>query len=184
MSVQLVILDRDGVINHESDEFIKTPDEWQPIEGSIEAIAQLSQAGFTVAIATNQSGIGRGLLSLETLQAIHEKLRSAVARAGGELGRIAFCPHLPDAGCDCRKPAPGMLLKLARHYGVDIHGVPFVGDSVRDIQAAVAAGARPILVLSGNGANASQQLLEERLEAEVFDDLAAVGSALIAAAKP
>lgn len=184
MSVRLVILDRDGVINHESDEFIKAPHEWQPIGGSIEAIAQLSQADFTVAIATNQSGIGRGLLSLEALQAIHEKLRSAVSDAGGKIGRIVFCPHLPESGCDWRKPAPGMLLELARHYDVDIQGVPFIGDSVRDLQSAIAAGARPILVLTGNGTKSSQQLLEEPLAVEVFDDLGAAAGALIAEGKP
>ena len=151
MSPRLVILDRDGVINHDSDEFVKTPAEWLPIDGSIEAIAKLSSAGFTVAVATNQSGIGRKLLDKPALNAMHDKLRALVKDAGGDLERIVYCPHHPDAGCECRKPAPGLYKQLSRHYGVPLDGVPIVGDSERDLEAARAVNARPILVLSGKG---------------------------------
>ena len=118
MSRRLVILDRDGVINHDSDEFIKSPDEWRAIDGSLDAIRRLSEAGFEVAIATNQSGVGRKLLDVPTLEAIHRKMKSAVRDAGGDVGKIVYCPHHPDAGCDCRKPLPGLLKQLSRKYGV------------------------------------------------------------------
>ncbi len=147
----LVILDRDGVINRDSSEFVKTADEWQPLPGSIDAIAKLSQAGFTVAVASNQSGLARGLFSRGALDAMHRKLRRLVAAAGGRIDRIVVCPHGPDDGCDCRKPAPGLYLRLARHYGVSLDRVPAIGDSLRDLQAAAAAGATPILVRTGNG---------------------------------
>ena len=158
MSPRLVILDRDGVINHDSDEFVKTPAEWLPIDGSIEAIAKLSSAGFTVAVATNQSGIGRKLLDKPALNAMHDKLRALVKDAGGDLERIVYCPHHPDAGCECRKPAPGLYKQLSRHYGVPLDGVPIVGDSERDLDAARAVNARPILVLTGKGSKTAADL--------------------------
>ncbi|RLA33900.1 MAG: D-glycero-beta-D-manno-heptose-1,7-bisphosphate 7-phosphatase [Gammaproteobacteria bacterium] len=180
MSGRLVILDRDGVINHDSDEFVKSPSEWEPIDGSIEAIAELSNAGFTVAVATNQSGVGRKLIDMPTLEAIHKKMRQAVTDAGGDLGRIVFCPHHPDDNCDCRKPKPGLLNKLARQYGVPINGVPMVGDSERDIAAAKAVSGRPILVLTGNGQNTAAVLAEKNEEVETYPDLQAAAKQMIA----
>jgi len=180
LSGRLVILDRDGVINHDSDAFVKSPSEWLPIDGSIEAIADLSNAGFTVAVATNQSGVGRKLIDMPTLEAIHRKMRQAVTDAGGDLGRIVFCPHHPDDDCDCRKPKPGLFNRLARQYGVPINGVPMIGDSERDIEAARAISGRPILVLTGNGQHTAATLAEKNEEVETYPDLLAVAKQLIA----
>ena len=180
MSRQLVILDRDGVINLESDEFVKTPAEWIPIDGSIAAIAKLSQAGFTVAVATNQSGIGRKLIEESALDAMHEKMRSLVRDAGGSVDRIAYCPHLPDDGCECRKPATGLFAKLSRDLGVPLDGVPVVGDSERDIEAARAVNARPILVLTGYGQETAAKLQQRGDSVETFADLDAAAAQLIA----
>lgn len=180
MSRRLVILDRDGVINQDSADFIKTPDEWVPIPGSLEAIGRLSRAGFDVAVASNQSGIGRKIIDEPTLELIHEKMRGAARRCGGDIGKIVYCPHHPDAGCDCRKPKPGLLLRLARKYGVPLNKVPFIGDSVRDVEAALAVGARAILVRTGSGMEAETRILERNLEAEVYADLAAAADSLIA----
>jgi D-glycero-D-manno-heptose 1,7-bisphosphate phosphatase len=149
--VKLVVLDRDGTINHDSDQYIKSPAEWKPIKGSLEAIARLTQAGFRVVVATNQSGIGRGLFDMATLNAIHDSMHRAVHLAGGRIDAIFFCPHADDANCGCRKPKPGMLHEIAKRLNVDIEGVPMVGDSLRDLQAAAAAGAKPVLVLTGKG---------------------------------
>ena len=179
MSGRLVILDRDGVINHDSDAFVKSPSEWEPIDGSIEAIAMLSNAGFTVAVATNQSGVGRKLIDLPALEAIHRKMRQAVTDAGGDLGRIVFCPHHPDDNCDCRKPNPGLFNQLARQYGVPINGVPMVGDSERDIAAARSVSGRPILVLTGNGQHTAAVLAEKGESVETYPDLQAAAQQLI-----
>jgi D-glycero-D-manno-heptose 1,7-bisphosphate phosphatase len=149
--VKLVVLDRDGTINHDSEQFIKSPAEWKPIKGSLEAIARLTQAGYRVVIATNQSGIGRGLFDTATLNAIHDTMHRAVHQAGGRIDAIFFCPHRDEDNCDCRKPKPGMLREIARRLNVDLEGVPAVGDSLRDLQAAAAAGAQPVLVLTGKG---------------------------------
>jgi len=149
--MKLVILDRDGTINHDSDQYIKSPAEWKPIKGSLEAIARLTQAGWRVVVATNQSGIGRGLFDMATLNAIHDTMHRAVHQAGGRIDAIFFCPHAGDANCECRKPKPGMLLEIAKRMNVELDGVPMVGDSLRDLQAAAAAGARPVLVLTGKG---------------------------------
>jgi D-glycero-D-manno-heptose 1,7-bisphosphate phosphatase len=149
--MKLVILDRDGVINHDSAAYIKSPEEWKPIPGSLEAIALLSQAGYRVLVATNQSGVGRGLFEMATLNAIHDKMHRALGLAGGRIDGIFYCPHAQDAGCNCRKPKPGLLEEIAHRFGVDLNGVPFIGDSLRDLQAAVAVGAQPILVLTGKG---------------------------------
>lgn len=149
--MKLAILDRDGVINHESDAFIKNPDEWIALPGSLEAIARLSRANWRVVIASNQSGVARGLFSMDTLNAIHAKLRREVAHVGGNIDAIFICPHGPDDGCACRKPKPGMFLDIAHRYDVDIKGIPAVGDSLRDLQAAAAADCSPWLVLTGNG---------------------------------
>ena len=180
MAGRLVILDRDGVINHDSPEFIKSPAEWRPIEGSIEAIGRLSAAGFAVAVASNQSGVARKLLDRPTLEAIHGKLREAVRDVGGDLGRIVFCPHHPDDGCDCRKPKPGLLQRLGRSYGVSLINVPVIGDSLRDIDAALAVGARPLLVLTGNGSATREELEKQGRAVETCKDLADAADRLIA----
>ena len=184
MPGRLVILDRDGVINQDSDDFIKSPDEWVPLPGSLEAIGKLSAAGFDVAVATNQSGIGRKLLDEPSLELIHRKMRDAARQFGGDIGKIAYCPHHPDAGCDCRKPQPGLLLQLSRKYGVSLDHVPFIGDSDRDIEAAMAAGARPMLVRTGNGAAAESTIRSRGLDVEVFEDLAEAVEVLIAETGP
>lgn len=177
-AMRLVILDRDGVINHDSDDFIRTPAEWVPIAGSLEAIALLTRAGFTVAVATNQSGIGRGLYDHAALEAIHEKMRRAVADAGGAIDRIVYCPHAPDEGCDCRKPAAGLLRDLGRHYGVALDGVPAIGDTERDLEAARAVGARPILVLTGNGETTQRALAGRGESVETWPNLLDAARAL------
>lgn len=148
---KLVILDRDGVINEDSDHYIKSPDEWKPIPGSLEAIAKLNQAGYQIAVATNQSGIGRGLYDMDTLNAIHEKFHRLLNKVGGHVDAIFFCPHTDADSCTCRKPLPGMIEQIALRYGISIKGVPIVGDSVRDLVAGVAVGAEPHLVLTGKG---------------------------------
>ena len=179
MSIRLVILDRDGVINHDSNDFIKSPDEWVPIPGSLAAIGRLSGAGFEVAVATNQSGIGRKLLDVLSLDAIHKKMMAGARNAGGDIGKIVYCPHLPDSGCDCRKPLPGLLKKLARNYGVRLDNVPVIGDSVRDIDAALAVGAQPILVRTGNGVRTGKILSDRGIDVDTFDDLGAATDALV-----
>ena len=164
----LVILDRDGVINRESNEFVKTPDEWIPLAGSIQAIASLSEAGYTVAVASNQSGVARGLFDRKALRAMHRKLRRLVSSAGGHIDRIVVCPHGPDDGCACRKPKPGLLYRLGRHYRTDLAGVPVIGDSLRDLEAAERAGARPILVRTGNGRKTERALFGPLAATEVL----------------
>jgi D-glycero-D-manno-heptose 1,7-bisphosphate phosphatase len=149
--VKLVILDRDGVINFDSDLYIKSPEEWRPIPGSLDAIAKLNQWGYRVVVATNQSGIGRGLFGMDMLNAIHEKMIKAAAQAGGRIDAVFFCPHTNTDKCTCRKPKPGMLEEIASRYNADLEGVPAIGDSLRDLDAAVAVGAQPILVLTGKG---------------------------------
>ena len=148
---RLVILDRDGVINVDSERFIKHPDEWLPIPGSLEGIALLNQAGYRVVVATNQSGVGRGLFDMVTLNAIHEKMMDALARVGGRIEAVFFCPHAQNAGCDCRKPAIGMFVEISQRYSMPLSRVPAIGDSLRDLEAARDAGAMPILVLTGKG---------------------------------
>lgn len=174
----LVILDRDGVINRDSREFVKNAGEWVPLPGSIGAIADLSVAGYTVAVASNQSGLARGLFDRTALRAMHRKLRRLVAAEGGRVDRIVVCPHGPDDHCHCRKPRPGLLHRLARHYGTSLDGVPVVGDSLRDLQAATAAGATPLLVRTGNGLETSANLPDDLRSVQVFDDLAAVAAQL------
>ena len=175
--MKLLILDRDGVINFDSDAYIKSLDEWVPIPGSIEAIAQLSRAGWTVAVATNQSGIARGYYPLATLEAMHARLRELVAEQGGEVGLIVHCPHGPDEGCACRKPKPGMLRAIAEHYQVALAGVWFVGDSKGDLEAALAVDAQPVLVKTGKGERTLAKGVPDNTL--IFDDLAAVARQLI-----
>lgn len=155
--MKLIILDRDGVINYDSPTFIKTPDEWKPIPGSLEAIAHLTQMGYRVVVATNQSGIGRGLLDMATLNAINDKMWKAVNQAGGRVDAMFFCPHTNTDKCDCRKPATGMFKEIAQRFGLELNGVPAIGDSLRDLQAASAAGAIPVLVLTGKGKKTSTE---------------------------
>jgi D-glycero-D-manno-heptose 1,7-bisphosphate phosphatase len=168
--MKLVILDRDGVINEDSDEYIKSPAEWRPLRGSLEAIARLHQAGWHVVVATNQSGIARKLFDLDTLARIHETMHRQVRNSGGQIDAVFFCPHGPDDHCSCRKPAPGMLNDIARRLHIELNGVPAIGDSLRDIQAARAAGASPILVKTGKG---SRVVLDPDLDSAVpvFNDL-------------
>ena len=167
--MKLVILDRDGVINEDSEEFIKSVAEWKPIPGSLEAIAQLCQAGYQVYVASNQSGIARGLLDFDALFAIQDRLQRAVGELGGRISAIAFAPETPEEATEMRKPAPGMLKDLARRFQVSLENVPLVGDSWSDVQAAQAAGARPILVLSGNGERTKNEHNLENIP--VFKDL-------------
>lgn len=170
--MKLVILDRDGTINEDSDAHIKSPSEWRPIEGSLDAIARLTQAGYRVVVATNQSGIARGLFDTSTLIAIHDRLQQAAAHAGGRIDAFFFCPHAADSACECRKPRPGMLLEIARRFNVSLADVYMVGDAQRDLEAAAAAGARPVLVLTGKGQKTKS---DGKLPpgTEVFPDLAA-----------
>ncbi|MEY5028965.1 MAG: hypothetical protein RLZ63_1280 [Pseudomonadota bacterium] len=149
MHTKLVILDRDGTINRASDQFVKSPEEWEPLPGALEAIGRLNHAGYHVVLASNQSGLGRGLLDMAALNAVHDTMTKALARVGARLDAIFYCPHAPDEACHCRKPEPGLLEQIAERYGISLQGVPFVGDSVRDAQAAQAAGAQPHLVLTG-----------------------------------
>lgn len=149
--MKLVILDRDGVINYDSPSYIKSPDEWTPIPGSLEAIARLNQAGYHVVVATNQSGVGRGLIEMATLNAIHDRMHHALGQVGARVDAIFFCPHAQDANCNCRKPKPGLLEEVAHRFNVNLKGVPSIGDSRRDLEASVAVGAQPILVLTGKG---------------------------------
>lgn len=175
---RLVMIDRDGVINEDSGEFIKSVAEWRPINGSLEAIASLHRAGWKVAVVTNQSGVGRGLYDEATLAQIHEHMRARVRAAGGELVGVYYCPHLPDAGCECRKPKPGMFRALERELGVSVVGAPYIGDRMSDVEAAEVVGARPMLVRTGTGA-ATAALLGTR-GVPVFDDLAAAARSLLA----
>ena len=179
MSRQLVILDRDGVINHDSVDFIKNPAEWHPIAGSIDAIAKLNSAGFDVAIATNQSGVGRGLFDEAALDLIHDKMLRLVREAGGDIVKIAYCPHHPDEGCECRTPGTLLFEQISESLGVDLNGVAMIGDSTRDIIAARAVGGRALLVLTGNGERAAAELAAANDPVEAFADLGAATSFLI-----
>jgi D-glycero-D-manno-heptose 1,7-bisphosphate phosphatase len=177
--MKLIILDRDGVINYDSDQFIKNPEEWRPIPGSLEAIARLNQYGYRVVVATNQSGIGRGLFDMTMLNAIHDKMHKACALAGARIDAVFFCPHAADSNCHCRKPKSGMLEEIAARYSLaNLRGVPAVGDSLRDLQSAAAVGAMPVLVLTGKGTKtqADGGLPEGT---RVFADLAAVAATLV-----
>ncbi|TCV84705.1 D-glycero-beta-D-manno-heptose 1,7-bisphosphate 7-phosphatase [Sulfurirhabdus autotrophica] len=181
MPTKLVILDRDGVINYDSDHFIKTPDEWKPIPGSLEAIARLNQAGYRVVLATNQSGVGRGLFDMAMLNAIHDKMHKLLGQHGGRIDALFYCPHAADSKCACRKPSPGMFEEIAKRFNMGLEGVPAIGDSLRDLQAAAAMGAQPILVKTGKGEKtlAAGGLPENT---PVFDDLAAAVKHLLSQA--
>jgi len=176
--MKLVILDRDGVINHDSDNYIKSEDEWIPIDGSLEAIAALNQAGYRVVVATNQSGLGRGLFDIDTLNAMHNKMHQALKAVGARVEAIFFCPHTPEDSCDCRKPKAGMLQQIAHRFFTELEGVPVIGDSKRDLDAALEVGAQPILVLTGKGQK-TLDTLDTAHNIPVYDNLASAVDALL-----
>ena len=177
--MKLVILDRDGVINFDSDQYIKSPSEWRPIPGSIEAIARLNQNGYRIAVATNQSGIGRGLFDMATLNAMNDKMMELVFRQGGRIDALFFCPHTAVEDCNCRKPRTGMLEEIAARFHTELKGVPSVGDSLKDLQAAETVGAQPILVLTGKGTRTRDEggMPKKTL---VFENLAEASKHLVA----
>ncbi|MDD3265555.1 MAG: D-glycero-beta-D-manno-heptose 1,7-bisphosphate 7-phosphatase [Burkholderiales bacterium] len=177
--MKIIILDRDGVINQDSDKYVKSTDEFHIIPGSVDAIANLSQAGFKVIVCTNQSGLGRGLFSMEELNEMHEKMHQSVEQAGGAIDAIIFCPHTPDDKCECRKPKPGMILDICERFHVEkVSKVAMIGDSLRDLEAIYAAGGIPILVKTGNG---KKTLAKETLPegTMIFDDLLAASEYVI-----
>jgi len=150
--MKLIIIDRDGTLNRDSDEFVKTPDEFIPLPGALEAIARLNHAGWHVVIASNQSGLGRGLFDVAALNAIHAKMHKLLAAVGGRIDAVFYCPHSPEENCRCRKPLPGLFEQIGARFGVQLKDVPAVGDSVRDVQAGAAAGCEPHLLLTGKSA--------------------------------
>jgi D-glycero-D-manno-heptose 1,7-bisphosphate phosphatase len=169
--IRLILLDRDGVINHDSPDFIKSVAEFKAIDGSLEAIVQLCQAGFKIGVCSNQSGVGRGLLTIETLEKIHQQLLSTLASMGGQIHSLSYCPHLPDDECVCRKPLPGMLNEIMDQFNESPQTTLFVGDSLRDLQAARAAGCEPVLVRTGNGRSAEVEAVRIGVT-RIYDDLA------------
>lgn len=189
--MKLVILDRDGVINLDRPDFVKSADECVPIAGSIEGIARLSQAGFTVVIATNQSGLARGKFDLDDLEAMHEKITQLVEDHGGEISAIFYCPHAPEDHCKCRKPKPGLVDAIEAEFNISAEGVPFIGDTLRDLQTAISKGCQPVLVRTGNGLKTLDDLQYPDSDStddfpgltleqvQVFDDLAAAADFLI-----
>jgi D-glycero-D-manno-heptose 1,7-bisphosphate phosphatase len=178
--MKLLILDRDGVINEDSPDYIKTPEEWLPIAGSLEAIGELSRSGWTIVVATNQSAIGRKMIAVDALNRIHIKMHRAIAEQGGHVDAVFFCPHGPDDGCVCRKPNPGMILDISSRFHVPPSQLAMVGDSLRDLQAIAAVGGKPVLVRTGNGIKTEQKgLLPDGTQ--VFDDLAAFAAHLLGA---
>jgi D-glycero-D-manno-heptose 1,7-bisphosphate phosphatase len=181
--MKLVILDRDGTINADSDEYIKSPEEWQPLPGALEAIARINHAGWHVVIASNQSGLGRGLFDVASLNAMHAKMHKLLSAHGGRIDAVFYCPHAPDEGCRCRKPEPGLFEQIAERFGVDLEDVPVVGDGVRDLQAGAAAGCEPHLVLTGKGAALKGRPLPPEYPAgtQVHEDLGAFADWLVAA---
>lgn len=176
--MRVLVLDRDGVINRDSPDYIKSPDEWRPLPGSIEAVARASQAGYRIAVASNQSGVGRGLFDLDTLSAIHDKMIEAVEDAGGRIDLIVFCPHKPDEDCECRKPKAGLLRRIEAELGVSLNGQWMVGDSLKDLAAAREMRMQPVLVRTGNGARVESEL-QENNDVLIFDSLAAAVDELL-----
>jgi len=178
--MKLIILDRDGVINHDSDAYIKSTEEWQPIDGSLEAIARLNHSGYTVVVASNQSGIARGYFDIETLSDMHQKMDQMLAKIGGQVDAVFYCPHGPDDGCTCRKPKPGLLLQIGQRYNVSLKEVVYIGDSITDIKAASNANAQAMLVRTGKGVKAEKIMLAEcKASVPVYDDLAAAVTAIL-----
>lgn len=183
----LVILDRDGVINEDSADFIKTIDEWHPIAGSIDAIARLSRHGFIVTVATNQSGLGRGLFTLDDLEAMHQRLCEMVETAGGHIAGIFYCPHTPDDNCDCRKPKSGLIDAIEREFNQSARGAWVIGDSLRDLEVGISKHCVPVLVLTGKGVATQKKLRDgndpQWHDLKIFSDLATAADALIAGSK-
>jgi D-glycero-D-manno-heptose 1,7-bisphosphate phosphatase len=175
MQTKLVILDRDGTINADRDDYVKSADEFEPLPGALEAIAQLNHAGVHVVIASNQSGLGRGLFDMAALNAMHAKMNKMLAAVGGRVDAVFFCPHGPEDSCHCRKPGPGLFEQIAERFGVSLSGVPVVGDTLRDLQAGVAMGCEPHLVLTGKGAALRCQTLPPQFppDTRVHHDLSA-----------
>ena len=173
MNTKLVILDRDGTINEDRDDYVKSPEEWHPLPQALEAIARLNHAGWHVAVASNQSGLGRGLFDVATLNAMHAKMNKLLAAAGGRVDAVFYCPHSPEEQCACRKPLPGLLEQIGERYGIDLQGVPCVGDSLRDLQAGHAVGCAAHLVLTGKGEQFRQRELPPTFPADtrVHNDL-------------
>jgi D-glycero-D-manno-heptose 1,7-bisphosphate phosphatase len=184
MQKKWIILDRDGVINHDSDDYIKTPDEWIPIPGSLEAIARLNWAGYYVLVVTNQSGVARKLYDEKTLDDIHNKMQDALIKVGGHLEGIFYCPHSPDEKCACRKPKPGLYKAIIKELNIDLTDVPAIGDKWTDVQAARAVGCQPILVRTGRG---EQTLAEHKVALKkipVYADLAEAVTAILEPKSP
>jgi D-glycero-D-manno-heptose 1,7-bisphosphate phosphatase len=182
--VKLVILGRDGILNHYREDHVKAPEEWQPIAGALEAVARLNHAGWHVAVATNQAGIGRGMIDMASVNAVHGHMMQRLAAVGGRIDAVFFCPHTPEDACSCRKPAPGMMQEIGLRYGVDLTTVPMVGDTFRDLVAAQAAGCEPHLVTSGRAAAVGDDVLTQWLAqvpaAHVHGDLADFAEHLLA----
>lgn len=179
--MKLVILDRDGVINEDSDDYIKSPEEFIPIEGSLSAIAQLNHAGYRVVVASNQSGIARGFFDLDTLNRMHDKLHTLLQHEGGHIDAIFFCPHHPEEGCDCRKPKPGMLQEISERFKTDFTDITFIGDSVGDIRAAKAVDVDFMLVKTGKGKRTMKKHKKDNLldNIPVFDNLSSAVKQLV-----
>lgn len=181
--MKLVILDRDGTINEDRDDFVKSPEEWVPLAGALEAIARLNHAGWHAVLATNQSGLGRGLFDMAMLNAMHARMNQLLAKQGGRIDAVFFCPHTPEEQCDCRKPMPGLVLEIAERYGVDLKDVPLVGDSLRDVQAGCAAGCPTHLVRTGKSSLLTETQLADLLKqapgTQVHADLGAFADSLI-----
>jgi D-glycero-D-manno-heptose 1,7-bisphosphate phosphatase len=183
--VKLIILDRDGTINEDRDDYVKSPEEWVPIPGALEAIARLNHAGWHTVVATNQAGLGRGTFDMSTLNAMHVKMNQLLAKQGGRIDAVFFCPHTPEDGCRCRKPMPGLFEQIGERFGLDLAGVPVVGDTLRDLLAGSAAGCAPHLVRTGKGAtlddHALQALCAQVPGTQVHADLAAFADSMIRA---
>jgi D-glycero-D-manno-heptose 1,7-bisphosphate phosphatase len=178
--MKLIILDRDGTINEDRDDFVRSPEEWSPLPGALEAIARLNHAGWHTVLATNQSGLGRGLFDMAALNAMHAKMQSMLAKVGGRIDAVFFCPHSPDESCTCRKPLPGLIEQIGQRFGVDLRSVPIVGDSLRDLQAGVAMGCQPHMVRTGKGATLSdEEVLREVPGTTFHTDLPAFAEYMI-----
>ena len=183
-TVPLVILGRDGILNEFREGHVTEPEEWLPVPGALEAVARINHAGWHTVVATNQSGIGRGMIDMSAVNAVHARMHQLLQAQGGRIDAVFFCPHTPEDGCDCRKPLPGMLLDIGRRYGISLQGVAMVGDTLRDLQAAQAAGCEPHLVLSGRArglqGDALQAILAQVPQARVHDSLDAFADFLLA----
>jgi D-glycero-D-manno-heptose 1,7-bisphosphate phosphatase len=182
--VKLVILGRDGILNDFRDDHVKAPEEWFAIEGALEAVSRINHAGWHAVVATNQSGIGRGMIDMASVNAVHAQMLKKLVAVGGRIDAVFFCPHTPEDGCDCRKPLPGLMRDIGKRYGIDLKQVPMVGDTLRDLQAAAAAGCEPHLVRSGRAALLEaaelQQIVDQVPGTRVHADLAAFAEHLLA----